>query len=298
MAAQAQSPASKPSKLRIVLMWLLMLGVILFWVVFWAWHNHGRATADESDHQIVASVLSLIIGGFFLCCGIVAYAVAVFTGCLNFNYQRPVWPGTKVRLYLANIAVAVLLGLGLGFILSAFIKPTLLATGMDPGLANILPVMVMVAGIQIFQLWVLIWAPMERRLIVKRLAALGIQREQLQNAFLVGLSDPASGFARRFGSIEEDMGALWVGPDQLIYWGDGEQFSIQREQIVQIERKADNRSTTMLAGIAHVILQVALPNGAVRTIRLHVEGLPTMGQKRRVMDTLAMAINQWHTGAA
>src|SRR5579859_8012245 len=174
MATGAQSSAGKPSKLRIILMWLLLLGVILFWVVFWAWHNHGRAYPDESEHQMVASVLSLIIGGFFLCCGVVGYVVAVFTGCLNFNYQRPVWPGTKVRLYLANIAVAVLLGLGLGFILSAFIKPTLVATGMDAGLANILPVMVMVAGIQIFQLWVLIWAPMERRLIVNRLEALGI----------------------------------------------------------------------------------------------------------------------------
>ena len=94
------------------------------------------------------------------------------------------------------------------------------------------------------------------------------------------------------------MGALWVGPEMLIYWGDGEQFSIRRDQVVQVERKADNRSTTMLAGIAHVILHVALPNGAVRTIRLHVEGLATMGQKRRTMDTLAAAINLWHAGAA
>ena len=298
MATGAQPPAGKPSKLRIILMWLLMLGVILFWVVFWAWHNHGRASADDSEHPMVASVLSLIIGGFFLCCGGVAYVFATFTGCFNFSYKKPVWPGTKVRLYLSNIVVTVLLGLGLGFILSAFIKPTLVATGMDAGLANIMPVMVMVAGIQIFQLWVLIWAPMERRLIVNRLAALGIQRDQLQNAFLTGLSDPASGFARRFGSIEEDMGALWVGPEQLIYWGDGEQFSIRREQIVQIERRADNRSTTMLAGIAHVILHVALPDGTVRTIRLHVEGLNTMGQKRRVMDTLAAAINHWYGGTA
>jgi hypothetical protein len=92
------------------------------------------------------------------------------------------------------------------------------------------------------------------------------------------------------------MGALWVGPEQLIYWGDGEQFGIRREQIVAIERKADNRSTTMLAGITHVILHVKLPDGSVRKIRLHVEGLVTMGQKRRTMDALAEAINHWHSG--
>jgi hypothetical protein len=90
------------------------------------------------------------------------------------------------------------------------------------------------------------------------------------------------------------MGALWVGPEQLIYWGDGEQFSIPRGQIVEIERKADNRSTTMLAGIAHVILHVRLPDGSVRQIRLHVEGLATMGQKRRTMDALADAISHWY----
>ena len=92
------------------------------------------------------------------------------------------------------------------------------------------------------------------------------------------------------------MGAMWVGPDQIIYWGDGEQFGLAREQIVEIERKADHRSTTMLAGIAHVILHVRLPDGSVRQIRLHVEGLATMGQKRRTMDALAEAINQWYAG--
>ncbi len=290
-------PADKaPSKLRVVLMWLLMPGVILFWVVFWLWKNHGHTAADDSAPGMVASVLSLFFGGFFLVAGVAAYLAAVFSGCFCFSYRRPVWQGAKVRLFLVNIVVTVLLGLGLGFVLAAFAKPVLLMAGIDTGLASMLPVMLMIGGIQMVQLWVLIWSPMERRLIVSRLKALGIQPAQLQNAFLVGLSDPASGLAKRFASIEEDMGALWVGPEQLIYWGDGEQFSIQREQIVEIERKADHRSTAMLAGIAHVILHVRLPDGSVRQIRLHVEGLATMGQKRRTMDALAEAINQWYAG--
>jgi hypothetical protein len=138
---------------------------------------------------------------------------------------------------------------------------------------------------------------MERRLILGRLAALGVQRAQLQGAFLVGLSDPASGMAKRFASIEEDLGAMWVGPEQIIYWGDSEQFGIQRDQIMQVERKADNRSTTVLAGIQHVILHVQLPDASVRQIRLHVEGQLTMGQKRRKMDELGGAINQWLAGS-
>jgi hypothetical protein len=291
-----------PSKLRIVLMWGLLAGSILFWVVFWVWYNHGRgrapatgdeAAGNESAHRLVASVLYLFFGGFFLVGGVGIYVAAIFSGCFSFSYARPVWQGVKVRKYFLNIIVTVLLGLGLGFMLSAFVSPMLSMMGLDPGLAAIAPVMLMVGGIQMVQLWVLIWSPMERRLIVHRLAALGIQAGQLQNAFLAGLSDPASGIAKRFASIEEDLGALWVGPEQLIYWGDSEQFSIQRGQIVEVERRADNRSTTVLAGIQHVILHVRLPDGSVRQMRLHVEGQMTMGQKRRKMDELGEAINQW-----
>ena len=94
------------------------------------------------------------------------------------------------------------------------------------------------------------------------------------------------------------MGAMWVGPEQLIYWGDNDGLSITREQLVQMERKADKGSNTILGGITHIILHVQQPDGSVRQIRLHTEGLWTMGQKRRVMDTLADAITSWHAGSA
>src|ERR1039457_5538820 len=154
-----------PSKLRIGLMGLLMRGGILFWVVFWLWRNHGRAPADESAPKVVTSILSLFFGGFFLAGGVTVYLAAVFSGCFSFSYRHPVWPAAKVRLYVVNIIVTVLLGLGLGFALSAFVSPMLIMAGLDAGLADMLPVMLMIGGIQALQLWVLIWAPMERRLI-------------------------------------------------------------------------------------------------------------------------------------
>jgi len=159
-----------------------------------------------------------------------------------------------------------------------------------------LPVMVMVVGVQIVQLWVLIWSPQEKRIIIKRLAVLGIMPAQLQSAALVGLSNPASGLTKRFAAIEEDMGALWVQPDLLMYRGDGEQFDLTRDQLAQMERKADNRSTSVLGGIAHVILHVRLSDGSIRQIRLHTEGHWTMGRKRKAMDALADAIARWHGG--
>jgi hypothetical protein len=282
-------------------MWLLMVGGILFWVVLAFWWNHGRMPAKELAEEpagvIVYSVFSLFVGGFFLVLGVMSYLAVIFSGCFTFSYKRPVWQAAKTKQFFANIIVTVLLALGAGFTLAAFLGPVLTLLGLDAGLANLLPVMFMIGGVQILQLWVLIWSPLERRIITKRAAALGITPAQLQSAALVGLSNPASGFVKRFAAIEEDMGALWVGPDLLIYRGDNEQFDITREQLVQMERKADNRSTSVLGGIAHIILHVKQPDGSVRQIRLHTEGHWTMGRKRRAMDALAEAIARWHTGS-
>jgi hypothetical protein len=150
--------------------------------------------------------------------------------------------------------------------------------------------------VQVIFLWVLLWSPLERHIITQRLKALGIARAQLQNATLVGLSNPMRSSFKKFGAVEEDMGALWVGPEQLIYWGDGEQFGLAREQVVEIGRSADAGSTSVLGGISHVILHVRLADGSIRQIRLHTEGIWTMGGKRRAMDALAEAINNWHFG--
>jgi hypothetical protein len=278
-------------------MWLLMVGVIVFWVVFWMWRNHARMPAEEPAGVIVHSVFSLFVGGFFLMASVVSYLAVIFSGCFTFSYKHPVWQAAKTKQFFVNIIVIVLLALGAGFMLAAFLGPVLTLLGLDAGLANLLPVMLMIGGVQIVQLWVLIWSPLEKRIITQRLAALGITPAQLQSAALVGLSNPASGLVKRFAAIEEDMGALWVGPDLLIYRGDNEQFDITREQLVQMERRADNRSTTVLGGITHVILHVKLPDGSIRQIRLHTEGHWTMGQKRKAMDALADAIARWHGGS-
>lgn len=299
---KAMEPTAKTaSKLRIVLTWFVMVGVIIvaFLVGFFLTRGHAPPAADESEtpNIVVHSVVSLLAGGFFLVLGVAGYFAVIYTGCFTFDYNRPVWQGVKTRQFFANIIVTVGLGLGLGFIVAAFLSPTLTALGLDAGLANMLPVMAVIMGCQMMQLWVLIWSPVEKRTIVHRLAAQGISPAQLQGATLVGLSDPASGLAKRFAAIEEDMGALWVTPEMLMYRGDAEQFDLSRDQIAEIERRTDNRSTSVLAGIAHVILHVRLPDGSIRQIRLHTEGLWTMGRKKRMMGALAAAVEGWHAGA-
>jgi hypothetical protein len=234
---------------------------------------------------------------FALVCGVAGYLIVIFTNCFTFNFNQPVWNALKMRKYFLNIVVSLGLLLGPGLILAGIFGPVLAGlTGLSEGQAGLIPLLGFIVGFQLLQLWILIWTPVYRRMIQKRLAAMGITKEQLQGAILVGLSNPASGQGKRFAAIEEDMGALWVTPDRLAFRGDVEQFDLAREQIAEIERKEDKGSTSMLAGIAHVILHVRLDDGSIRQIRLHTEGQWTMGQKRQAMDGLAYAIHHWYGG--
>jgi hypothetical protein len=254
-------------------------------------------TAEPDENPVFRAIFFGVLGVFALGCGVAGYLVVIFTNCFTLNFNHPVWNTMKVKKYFMNILVSLGLSLGPGLILSGFFGPVLGGVfGVSAGQAGLVPVLGFIVGFQIFQLWFLIWTPVYRRMIQKRLAAMGITSEQLQGAILVGLSDPASGRNKRFAAIEEDMGALWVTPDRLAFRCDVEQFDLTRDQIAEIERKEDKGSTSMLAGIAHVILHVRLPDGSIRRIRLHTEGQWTMGQKRHAMDGLAYTITNWYSG--
>lgn len=294
-----QPTQTSGSKTKVALTWIAVVASMVAIYAFWTWWFGRRPSSgsDESGPGIVFSVVMGFLGMIFLVGGIGAYAATIFTNCLTFDFRRPVWNEVKVKIFFANILVPLGFALGLGFLLSALVSPALIAAGVNRGFANIGSVMGMIFVVQLVQLWILIWGPLEKRLITKRSSALGVTAQQLQGAFTVGISNPEKSSFKKFGLIEEDVGALWVGPEQLIYWGDREQFGLSREQITRIERRQDTGSTSMLGGVAHVILHVKQSDGSTRQIRLHNEGLLTMGQKRSAMEQLAQAIAQWHGDA-
>jgi hypothetical protein len=295
-----KSGKTSAPKTKVVLTWVIMLTTLIAVFAFWTWWAGQSRPSHPTDSEpgMVYSFVMVFFGLLFIAAGVAAYLAAIFTHCLTFNFSSPVWGEFRVKLYFANIFIPLAGALGIGFVLTAFLGPVLVKAGLDRSFANIIPVMAMVFVLQIAQMWILIWGPMEKRLIVKRMAAIGITPQQLAGAFLVGLSNPQRSSFKKFGTVEEDVGALWVGPEQLIYYGDGEQFGLTRSHIIQIERKADSGSTSMLGGIAHVVLHVTQADGSLRQIRLHNEGLLTMGQKRVAMEQLAEAILQWHGNPA
>ena len=68
------------------------------------------------------------------------------------------------------------------------------------------------------------------------------------------------------------MGSSWIEPDQLIYRGDSQNFTLQRSQLIAIEQKVDAGSTVAYAGGTNPILRYQQPDGTENAARLHVEG--------------------------
>lgn len=287
---------TKPvSKLKVVLLWLLLIGNLGFW--FWFWSDSSSRDVSpvpevETGPALVRLVGLLLIGGFFLVVGIGAYAIVIATNCFTFDFTRPFFPAFKGKLYLAKIIVPILVSVGAGLLLAAGLDPVLRGFGVGGQMAFMLPLFIVLVPMQIAQMWVNIWTPLTKRLITRRLLARGLQPVHLQGAWWIGVSDPQRSSFKKLTLVEDDVGALWIGGEQLVYWGDADQFAIQPDQIVQLERRADAGSTSMLSGTAHVILHVQSPEG-LRQIRFHTEGHWTLGQSRRAMDALGAAIAQW-----
>src|ERR1043166_8299906 len=106
-----QQTTAPTSKAKIALIWIFCVGTIVFWLVFWIWNGRDRMNQQQAAPDLVRSILSFVAGGLFLVIGVVGYLIAVFTQCLTFNFNRPVWRAFKSKIYLANIAVPVALGL-------------------------------------------------------------------------------------------------------------------------------------------------------------------------------------------
>ncbi|PWU21501.1 MAG: hypothetical protein C5B50_01525 [Verrucomicrobia bacterium] len=290
---------SKPvSKTKVFLLWAIAIGNVIFWVWFWTWRHRNDATATPQEQDtaldIAKAIFMAVTGGLFLVMGAACYFIVIATQCLTLDFSRPVFSGYKGRLYLAKIVVPVLVSVGIGVMLLPFAEPLLRGLGLTGQLPFMVPILVPVIAVQIILMWVNIWAPVTRKLIAKRLAACGILPAQLQTALLTGISDPSRSSFKKMTLVEDDIGALWIAGDRIVYWGDTEQFAVLPDQLIQLERRADAGSTSMLSGTAHVILHVQLPDGNVRQIRLHTEGQWTQGRNKKAMDALAAAISNWY----
>lgn len=238
------------------------------------------------------SLLLAGFGVFIVVVGIVTYVVCLQTNCFTFDFRQPIWKSAKLKLYVANLAVQLILVLGLSLVAISLFRPLLASAGIHGELAWLIPLGGAIATLTFLGIWVNIWTPVTKRLITRRLAAKGIRPDQMQLGMSIGISDPTRSDFKKL-ILEDDIGMLWIDPQRAVYFGDQEHFSFTPSEVVGAERKIQTGSVMTLAGATYLILQVRLPTGGERPIRLHVENAWTLGQKRVAMDALSAQIEAW-----
>jgi hypothetical protein len=259
-------------------------------------HRPSSAPPPIAVPSSVLSALMVIAGLVVMGLGVGAWAITVGTNAFTFRFDKPFMTTIGPKLWVCNVIIRTLVLIGFA-IACAPLAVRLLAPLLPP--AALLPVAFMgpffVA--QLLALVVTPFAPIERRLIARRLMALGCPPDLYPGGIPVGTSDPTKSSFRRFTIVERDMGLLWLHPGRLIYRGDREAFDLTPEQLLTIERKADAGSTSSYFGAVHVILHVAEPNGSVRKIRLHPKGNWTMPAGARALNELAERLWSWKASA-
>jgi hypothetical protein len=281
-----------------VLSWFLML----VWIGFIIWPNRScssGAPAEEGADEgagIGHVFLAMIVGLFFFGIGVAGYFLVVGTQCFTFDFTGPFWKSFKVKLYFANIIIPLLLILGIGFLVSMFVTPILTTFGVSTTVAFLVPIFTMLVVVQLFLIWFGIWTPMDKKIVDKRLAALGVPSGTIEYGHYVGISNPDRSSFKKFGAIEEDVGILWIEPDRLVYMGDDMRLEIGRDQLVEVQRKADaGSSASVFGGAVHVILRIREADGSERRVRLHPEGNWTLTASAKASDRLATLITNWQT---
>src|SRR5438034_8880320 len=97
---------TKPvSKAKVILMWVILIGNIIFWISFVLWRHRGEPEPADSGPDFVRGIVFLVLGGISIVAGVAAYFLVLFTNCFTFNFTRPVWTEMKAKVYFANIFV-------------------------------------------------------------------------------------------------------------------------------------------------------------------------------------------------
>jgi hypothetical protein len=253
-----------------------------------------RPFARAAAFSIVLAFLSVVA----LLFGAALYAATWATRLFIFDLSRPVWSTFKTRLFIANILVPLPIMLGISGLVAALGWPFLVT--LDMAHETALPVLAFVPFLllQVVSIWFNIWRPCVTRLTHSRLLALGVEPARIDQGILLGISDPAKKSSRKLGLIEDDLGMLWITPDELVYEGDNDAFRIRGEQCLSIERVVDAGSVSAYFGNVHIILTFGCDGAAPRRVRLHPESSMTMTGTARASDRLADELERWKGAVA
>jgi hypothetical protein len=79
--------------LKIVLLWLFLIGNLVFWCGFWIWWQRREApvAAPMTEPDVIRTMVMTVFGMIFLAAGVGAYAAVIFSNCFTSNFTRPIW---------------------------------------------------------------------------------------------------------------------------------------------------------------------------------------------------------------
>jgi len=264
----------------------------------------GKLTGLFTSHERVQSFsraagplanVALTAAFGTLAAAVVVYVVVLLTNCFTFDFSRPFFAKFKKKLYLINIVVSLGLSLAIGFFVSVPVTPILVRLGLPEPLPFIAPLLISLISVQLILIWVNIWVPLDRTVLRKRLAMLGIDPITFAKGILIGISDPARSSFKKLTLVEDDVGVLWIEPARLVYRGDTEDLELKRENIISIECKADAGSMASYAGAVFPILRYRNTDGIEGSIRLHDWGSWSLGSLSKSLRFLSSKLESWYS---
>jgi hypothetical protein len=249
----------------------------------------------EADAPDVPSVVGAVVAGAaFGGAGVAVYGLTLATRCFTFRFDRPFFRGYRFKGWVLKVVIELFLSCGFSFLCS----PTLVAVlyGTIPGRAlTLVSLGIPFLVAQFLFAWLATMGPVERSLIVRRMVALGLGPDRSPGGVPVGVSDPAKSSLKKFPLVEEDLGMLWFSPTHLSFRGDTTMWDFAREDVLDVERKADAGATSSYFGAVHVVLRVRQADGGERRVRLHPEGAWTQTGTARALEALATRLNLWRS---
>jgi hypothetical protein len=250
--------------------------------------DFSRTTGSFANVALTAAFCALFAA-------VVVYVVVLLTNCFTFNFSRPFFAGFKKKLYFIHIIVGLGLSLAAGFSVSVPVTPILVRLGLPEPLPFIAPILISLICVQLILVLVNIWTPLNRIIVRKRTAALGIDPISLEKGIIVGVSDPERSSFKKLTLVEDDVGVLWIESAQLVYKGDTLNFELKRDNVISVECKADSGSMASYAGAVYPILRYRNADGSERSIRLHAWGNWTLGGLSKSLKLLSLKLESWHS---
>lgn len=241
---------------------------------------------------VVLGVLGLIASGFM-------YAIALLSNVLTTDFSGPIWRGANGRLWWADQILSIAIGISIAMMLMAVLLPIGVYVRMTFEWAMMLSLFFAMVGGFALLCTIDIWAPAQRRLFDRRMAAIAPTVPEGATTFDVGATPGDADKKSCMRYTEQDIGLLVLDGNQLSYHGDAINFAFTSDQVMSIARMTDADGSESLVGGRQLAVHWREGEDEFKSVRIFSSGgiFTSFGLARRG-DEIAEALHRWRDQAA